>query len=206
MTFFALLFAACSSTADKTDTADTNTDTSTDTDTPSDGLALADITGNWTTGCYASGGGYYSINLLDISTGEVEYHYTQYPNDPTCSVETVTSADTVDRSWTLGDEVPLGYALDEVRESAIFTLHTQEIVDIWNTGSGCGPFAVGVPVDVSGTTCWGWLQPEAGGTIYTIAALSDDGLTLALGDPASGDMRTEATRATALQAVTYTRR
>jgi hypothetical protein len=50
------------------------------------------------------------------------------------------------------------------------------------------------------------LQPEAGGTIYTIAALSDDGLTLALGDPASGDMRTEATRATALQAVTYTRR
>ena len=200
MTFFALLLAACASTAGKTDTADT------DTDTRTEGLALADITGSWTTGCYASGAGYYSINLLDISTGQVEYHYTQYPNDPTCTVETVTSADTVDSSWTLGDEVPLGYTLDEVRESAIFTLHTQEIVDTWNAGSGCGPFAVGVPVDVSGTTCWGWLQPEAGGTIYTIAALSDDGLTLALGDPASGDMRTEATRATALFPVTYTRR
>jgi hypothetical protein len=205
MTLLALLLAACTADADKADTADTDT-TDTDTDTNTDGLALEDIVGAWTTGCYASGGGYYSVNLLDITSGEVSYHYTQYPGDATCTDTPVTSAETLDRSWTLGAELAVGYALDEVRESAVYTLYTQDVVDAWNAGSGCGPFAVGVPVDVSGTTCWGFWQPEAGGTIYNVAALSADGVTLALGDPASGDMRTEATRPTTLQTVTYQRR
>jgi len=204
-----LAFTACgddpksSDASDSISNADGDTSTSeTGSDTAGDVIindsVFASLLGEWVVPCRIAGGPYYHVGHLKVTPTSIENTNTQYLGDPTCSDESkkINTIYVEDSAWNIGAPFGEGLELDMVLREATVAIIDETVKTIWERESGCGPFEVGQVKDVSGMSCYGFWRPEVGATYYTIISIQGD--TFYFGAPASGDMRTEATRSTVL--------
>lgn len=162
------------------------------------GFTRADLLGTWETVCYLeiNATTVYGRVGMTFTETSIEYRYEQWEGDPTCSDDgaRMLLAESTDSSWSLGAVAESGATeLDSVVGSRVITTLSDFATTSWNQGSGCGPFTTGVPVEVTGQTCYGYAYPQPGGSVYQTVFPDPEGFRLGLAS--NGDGLTPETRA-----------
>jgi hypothetical protein len=160
----------------------------TDSDSPSSGTTaeepLAELQGNWSTGCYFRGTdlNLYAKSTFKVSGTDVEFR-ADYYSDASCSTKTYRYSGTA-TNLSIGENVitsdgTSARRMNYLYETYEYTTLSSTYTELFNSISFCGAsWIIDTPVDVMGDNCSGFVIPPKNSSIFNLYKLTGNNLHL----------------------------